>query len=90
MSYRIETHNLDGCGDKRCHVYDLPASPTPDYWMAVTNVPCPCDNCDGTIRWAEAGYVPAYRICDSCGRHFIARGTNDDPKLIRVGNRRER
>lgn len=92
---RYERHNLHGDGAKRCAVYDLPPGPRvkmwPDgregeareYWPAVTDVACPC--CDGgTIRWAEAGYVPGYRICDRCGRHFLAGGTAGQPTLIRV------
>lgn len=79
-------HNLDGQGERRCHVYDMPPA-TVDYWDAVTNVPCPCCP-DGLVRWSECGYVPGYRICDGCGRHFLSRGTGSLPKLIRVGNRR--
>lgn len=96
---RIEMHNLDGTGPRRTHVYDMPpASVTtrgpspqtiPDYWAAVTDVPCPT-GCGGTVRWAEAGYVPGYRICDRCRRHFLAAGTIDKPALFRVGNRRSR
>lgn len=26
--------------------------------------------CGGTLRWAEAGYVPWHRICDRCGSHW--------------------
>lgn len=83
---RIETHNLDGQGPRRCHVYDVPPAAA-GYWPAVTDVPCPC--CEGgTIRWAEAGYVAGYRICDGCGRHYLAKGTAAAPTLVRVGNRR--
>jgi len=40
-------------------------------WEAVTDIPCPV--ClTGVVRWAEAGYVPGYRQCDSCGRQFLA------------------
>lgn len=60
-----------------------------DYWAAVTDIPCPICSV-GTIRWAEAGYVPGYRICDSCGRHFQAEGTAAAPVLLRVGSRRNR
>lgn len=54
-----------------------------DYWQAVTNAPCPCCK-TGTIRWAEAGYVPGYRICDGCGRHFMAKGSAEAPTLIEL------
>ena len=91
--YRIELHNLDGLGPRRCHVYDVPAATdhvpdyVPDFWGAVTDVPCPaCDN--GIVRWAEAGYVPGYRVCQDCGRHYLAGGTALAPTLIRVGSRR--
>lgn len=98
-NFRIEEHNLDGTGNTRTHVYDLsPAAETDytgkltgrqDYWRAVTDVPCPALKCDGTIRWAEAGYVPGYRICDGCGRHFLARGSAEAPTLLRMGSRRK-
>jgi hypothetical protein len=39
-------------------------------WEAITDVPCMFRRCSGTIRWAENGYVPGYRICDACGRHY--------------------
>ena len=58
----------------------------PTYWPAITDVPCPvCDS--GTIRWAEAGYVPAYRKCDGCGRNFWGAGTAENPTLILMGRR---
>ena len=82
---RIERLDLDGTGARRTCVYEMPAAA--DYWPAVTDVPCPCD-CIGVIRWAEAGYVPGYRICDECGRHFQAGGTAAAPTLQRVGRRR--
>src|SRR3990167_4559139 len=94
MSYRIERHDLHGQGKEDCEVYDMPPADFirlwPDNrpgteredWPAVTDVPCPIDRCTGKIRWAEAGYVPGYRICDECGRHFIAGGTPVAPTLI--------
>jgi hypothetical protein len=99
---RIESHNLDGRGHKRTHVYDMPpkAEPvygldrqtpvgsTPDYWAAVTDVSCPIPGCAGIIRWYEAAYVPGYRVCDVCARHFLAQGTAEAPVLLRVGSRR--
>ena len=94
---RIERHDLDGQGPKRRHVYDMtPVQTAPisspgetrlDYWAAVTNVPCPgCGT--GLLRWAEANYVPGYRICDGCGRHFLASGTAKAPVVIRFASRR--
>ena len=86
-AFKIETRNLDGQGAKRVRVFALPAVAQGRYWEGVTDVPCPC--CDGgTARWAEAGFVPGYRICDECGRHFLAGGTAADPTLTRVGARR--
>jgi hypothetical protein len=30
-----------------------------------------CSDCGrGTLRWAEGGYVPWHRICDTCGSHW--------------------
>lgn len=99
QEYRIESHNLDGQGARQTRVYDmLPVRmsaaqgdrddrPLHDSWAAVTDVSCPC--CEaGTVRWAEAGYVPGYRICDDCGRHFQAKGTDTHPTLLLVGKRR--
>lgn len=103
---RIEHLNLDGTGPRRTQVYDMPAycrtregdvrpvapgeaSVFAEYWPAVTDVPCPAQ-CGGSVRWAEAGYVPGYRICDRCGRHWLAGGTADAPTLRRMGSRRSR
>jgi hypothetical protein len=83
---RIEIRNLDGNGDIRVRVYDVP--PIGDYWTAVTDCHCPVSSCDGMVRWAEAGFVPGYRICDRCGRHFLADGDAAAPVLVRVGSRR--
>lgn len=49
-----------------------------DYWLAVTDVPCPiCST--GTVRWARG---LGYRICDGCHRHYIAGGSAEAPTLI--------
>jgi len=94
---RVEQHNLDGLGHKRVQVYDMepvsshfgfPLHPRNDFWAAVTNALCPAPGCTGQVRWAEADHVPGYRICDACGRHFLAKGTADKPMLLRVGTRR--
>lgn len=86
---RYELHNLDGTGQRRCQVFDM-VTQAPDYWSAVTGVACPAANCAGTVRWSEAGYVPGYRICDQCGRHYLAGGGCQRPTLIRVGHRRSK
>jgi hypothetical protein len=84
---RIEIHNLDGNGPRPCRVYEMQVVGPHDYWAAVTDVPCPvCDG--GIVRWAEAGYVPGYRICDQCQRHFLAKGAAAAPVLIRVHKRK--
>ena len=51
-----------------------------DYWASVTDVPC-LSGCGGFVRWAEAGYVPGYRICDKCDTAWFAAGNLDDPQL---------
>jgi len=51
-----------------------------DYWRSVTDVPCP--RCKlGIVRWAEAGHVPGYRICDRCGQGWFAGGNAARPIL---------
>jgi hypothetical protein len=95
---RHENRNLDGQGSRRVDIYDLPATAPfmrfrdgalgdREYWPSVTDVPCPIAACEGFIRWAENGYTPGYRICDTCGRHFIAEGDAQSPCLIRVYDR---
>ena len=97
---RYEMHNLDGRGDRRTPVYDMAPKPMTqpgaagmmDYWGAVTDVPCPCCH-GGTIRArpaARPARAPGYRICDTCGRHFMARGNATAPILLRVGTRRSK
>jgi hypothetical protein len=99
MKKRYEEHNLDGTGSRRYAVYDLPATAPymqlwggewlteREYWPSVTNVPCPATSCKGFLRWAENGYVPGYRICDSCSRHFLAQGSADSPSVVYTGRR---
>ena len=87
---RIEMLDLDGCGPRRTRVCAVPRRRDGEYWPAVTDVPCPIATCGGQVRWAEAGYVPGYRICDRCGRHWLAAGNAEWPALIRVGSRRSR
>lgn len=65
---------------------------TPRGWGAITDVPCFFRACAGTLRWAENGYVPGYRICDTCGRHYeltrLGRETGLIPRSIRPNGRR--
>ena len=52
----------------------------------VTNIPCIMVGCLGILRWAEAGYVPGYRICDCCGSHYALvspGGQRDGLKIVR-------
>ena len=60
-------------------IIELPPVSMGRYWDAVTDVPCPCGH--GVIRWAEIGYVPGWRQCDGCGRHWIAMGDHEAPRL---------
>jgi hypothetical protein len=68
-TYRLEKCNIDDRGSRPRRVYDMPAKPHQQldgkwyggYWDSETDVPCPRCGCQGTIRWAEAGYVPGYR-----------------------------
>jgi hypothetical protein len=77
-AYHCPVVHTDDRGPRRTRVYAMPGA---DYWGAVTDVPCPA--CDaGTIRWHEAGYVPGYRICDGCGRHWQASGERGHRVLI--------
>ena len=84
---RTEKLNLDGRGLRRVRVFDMQLAADETYWGAVTDVPCPVCPA-GTVRWAEDGYVPGYRICDECGRHFLARGTALAPNLTQMPERR--
>ena len=88
-------YDMDGQGtrthqvfrlEKRYHFQDRPPRVSPDYWSAVTDVQCPC--CEtGMIRWHEAGYVPGYRRCDGCLRHFQAAGDAEGPELVDLERR---
>jgi hypothetical protein len=82
--YRYEYRDPDGRGERRVRVYPMtPASGGREFWAAVTDVLCPvCQS--GRVRWAEAGYVPGYRICDGCGRHYLAAGDAEAPLLVRI------
>lgn len=78
--------NIDGSGEKLYRVYRVPSLSKFDYWISVTDVKCPVCN-KGYIRWYESGYVPGYRICDKCKRHFLAKGNADNPTLIDTGRK---
>jgi len=83
---RYELHNLDGNRERRVRVYDMPIVDPDNYWANVTDVPCPT-GCGGKVFWAEAGFVPGYRICGKCLRHWQAGGNAEAPVLLRVGRR---
>lgn len=72
--------NHHGNGDEPCTVYHLASRDPHNYWASMTDIPCPL-RCGGTLRWAEAGYVPGYRICDKCNGHFLASGDNKRPNV---------
>ena len=83
---------IHGTEDEEHEEYAMP-SRAPDYWEAVTNVPCPVPGCDQTVIWYEAGYVPGYRACarrevkgfatGSIRHKFLASGTALSPTLVR-------
>ena len=85
--YRIEMRNTDGTGARRCRAFDLAPAAGMGCWSAVTDVLCPsCGS--GLLRWAEAGHVPGYRICDRCRRHYLAGGDHAHPVLVLLAGRR--
>lgn len=96
MNKRIEVLNLSGY-PQQYEVYEMPPAPgkpvyglgenivgyEPDYWSSVTNVACPgCE--EGTLEWNEAGYVPGWRTCNSCGENWLAQGHAEAPALVRM------
>jgi hypothetical protein len=81
MKYHIEIRDMHGTGATRHRVYNMPIVEDGEYWPSVTEVPCPA-GCGGVVLWAEAGYVPGYRICDRCDRHYLANGSREAPTLI--------
>ena len=83
--YRVEMLNTDGSGHRRHRVYDVTTGT--GYWSAVTDVQRPACG-SGVIRWAEAGHVPGYRICDRCRRHYLADGDHAHPSLVLLAGRR--
>lgn len=81
---RYVVRDLHGTGARRVLVFAVPVVNPAEYWPNVTDIGCPVARCVGLVRWAEAGYVPGYRICDACGRHYRAGGTLAAPVLLRV------
>ena len=69
--------DLDGQGSRRRRVHIVPQQPGNNRWADVTDIPCPVCH-SGIVRWAENGYVPGYRICDQCHRHYISAGCVTD------------
>lgn len=47
----------------------ITATITMQSWDDITDVRCPAPRCPGMLRWAEAGHVPGYRICDGSRHH---------------------
>ena len=79
---RMEMRNPNGNGSTRHAIFDIPSRNPDNFWANVTDIPCPRASCRGTLRWAEAGYVPGYRICDKCKRHFLAEGDAAHPSVL--------
>lgn len=90
---RIERHNLDGEGLREHEVYRVASRSEVDFWVSVTDIPCPVPGCANTVVWYEAGYVPGYRVCmarigansfdqDTIAHRFMAKGCAQDPKLV--------
>ncbi len=48
----------------------------------------PCPHCHSWIVWAEACYVPGYRICQGCHRHWQMRSDWPGPKYWSPNSRR--
>ena len=83
----LSREDIDGCGVRARRLYFVPVRSRASIWASVTNVACPsCGR--GRVRWAEAGYVPGYRICDCCHRHFLTRGTAAKPALLTTGRKK--
>ena len=56
-------------------------------WDQVTDIPCGVAGCPGLLRWAEAGYVPGYRICECCGSHYALADCGDCAKGLKIERR---
>ena len=85
-AYVMRRLNPSGTGARLHRVYRLPSLSPTNYWVSVTDVPCPsCGT--GTVLWHEAGFVPGYRRCDKCKRHFLASSTVAEPELVVLGRR---
>jgi hypothetical protein len=91
----IQEHDLDGQGLREHEVYRMPSRSEVDFWVSVTDVPCPVAGCRNTVVWYEAGYVPGYRVCmarldadhfdhDSIEHRFMAKGNAREPLLIQL------
>ena len=42
-----------------------------DGWELIAILPCPACG-SGRLVWAEDGNVPGWRVCDNCGREWMA------------------
>lgn len=84
---RRADYDPDGTGARPHTVHDMPpiyvVPSHPDYWEAVTDVPCPCCAA-GTVRWGEARHGPYLRACDGCDQVYVAGGSAEAPILIEV------
>lgn len=48
----------------------------------------PCPHCWGWIVWAEAAYVPGYRICSRCHRHWQMSWPRQGQWVLRANGRK--
>jgi len=51
-----------------------------DPWALIAILPCPACG-SGRLVWAEAGHVPGWRVCDHCGREWLAEPRGDVVRL---------
>lgn len=70
-TYRLECPVIPCIGMDGYHVIDG--------WVGLGRI-VPCSVCYSPLAWAEAGYVPGYRVCTGCGRGYILAPSIDWPE----------
>ena len=67
----IEVVRIVGTADVAIRLDIEPAYPgeTPAAWHERGDM-VPCPECGAALGWAEAGYVPGWRVCMGPARHF--------------------
>ena len=88
-TFTEDEQNYGGEGPEPVRIYPMLPVQTHEYWPSVTSVACPCGDPNGWVAWAEAGWVPGYRICTKCGQHFMASGDASDPSLTELIGRKD-